>query len=692
MSKQDFLVELGTEELPPKALSKLSKAFETGILDGLKKESLSFESVKRFATPRRLAVLVSGLQEKQADKNIERFGPAVKAAFDGDGNPTPAASGFAKSCGVDVSKLGKAEKDGVEKLAYSSTQPGRLSTELLPDIVNNSLLKLPIPKRMRWGASREEFVRPVHWLVMLFGEQVVECTILGINSGRSTRGHRFHHNSEIKLTGPSGYEAALENPGSVIADLDKRKEMVRELIRKEGEQHDANTVIDEELLEEVTSLVEYPVALTGKFEEYYLHVPAEALILAMKSHQKCFYLEDDEGNLLPMFVTVSNIRSKDPAQVIEGNERVIRPRLADAQFFFETDKQKTLEDNIEALKKVVFQEKLGTVYERSKRVAQLASSIAKSLNENEEHCRRAAMLSKCDLVTNMVGEFADLQGLMGYYYALNDGEPEEVANAINEQYMPRFSGDKLPSTSTGSILAMADKLDAIVGLFAIGQPPTGSKDPFALRRSAIGLLRIMIEREIDLDVMECIENSLTGFGNLEIAADTANKVFDFLLERFRAWYIDEGISINIFQSVMALKPRRPLDFHKRVLAVHNFSSLEQAESLASANKRVSNLLDKQGGGSDIQQVDESLFEEDAEKVLLANLQQKELDVAPLFESGNYTAGLEALAELRQSVDEFFDKVLVVCEDEALRNNRIAILQRLRAIFLETADISYLHNK
>ena len=609
MSKQDFLVELGTEELPPKALSKLSKAFETGILDGFKKESLSFDSVNRFATPRRLAVIVRGLQEKQDDKNVERFGPAVKAAFDGDGNPTPAASGFAKSCGVDISELGRVDKDGVEKLSYSSSQAGRAATELIPGIVNDSLTKLPIPKRMRWGASRVEFVRPVHWLVLLFGDQVIDANILGIDSGRCSRGHRFHHNSEIEITSPSIYENTLERTGKIIPDFENRKELIRILVTEESDKHEATAIMDEDLLDEVCGLVEYPVALTGHFEDHFLEVPSEALILAMKSHQKCFNLEDKEGNLLPMFITVSNIRSNDPAQVIEGNERVIRPRLADARFFFETDKKNKLEDNLEQLKKVVFQAKLGTVFERSERVASLASSIAKSLGENEEYCQRAAMLSKCDLVTNMVGEFADLQGLMGYYYALNDGEPEEVAKAINEQYMPRFSGDKLPSSATGGILAMADKLDSIVGLFAIGQPPTGSKDPFALRRSAIGLLRIMVEKQVDLDVMDCINTSLAGFKGIDIADDTAANVFDFLLERFRAWYMDEGISSNVFQSVMALKPRRPLDFHKRILAVHNFSQLDQADSLASANKRVSNLLSKQEDSATEQNIDTSLFQD-----------------------------------------------------------------------------------
>ena len=690
MLKQDFLVELGTEELPPKALLKLSKSFQAGVIEGLKKESLAHGEVKSFATPRRLAVLVCALDEKQADRLTQKFGPAVKAAFDTHGNPTRAADGFAKSCGVLVADLGRAPKDGVEKLSFSSTLPGKSTNELLPAIVDGALAKLPIPKRMRWGASRDEFVRPVHWLVMLFGEEVVPSTIMGVESGADSFGHRFHHPDKIRIGKPIEYEALMLEPGNVVADFAKRRELIRKAILTEGEKLNANTVVDESLLDEVTGLVEYPVALTGQFDELFLEVPSEALILAMKSHQKCFYLLNTNQELLPYFVTVSNIRSNDPSQVIKGNERVIRPRLADAKFFYETDKQKPLEDRLDQLKKVVFQEKLGTVYDRSLRVANLAKFIAAETGENEAQSERAAMLSKCDLVTNMVGEFADLQGLMGSYYAANDGEPEPVVTAISEQYMPKYAGDDLPSTPLGNLLAVADKLDSIVGLFAIGQPPTGSKDPFALRRSAIGVLRIMVENQLDLDLLACIEASLGEFGSLETDPKTAEKVFDFMLERFRSWYSDEGIPSNVFQSVMEIKPRKPHDFAKRIQAVSRFVQLAESAALAAANKRVSNLLVKVDAASLETEVSEALLIDDAEKILFQQLHEKELRTAPLFNSGNYTSGLAELAQLKDSVDGFFDNVLVMCDDKSVQNNRIALLQRLRNIFLKVADISFLH--
>jgi len=690
MSKQNFLVELGTEELPPKALLKLSKSFQAGVVESLKKESLAHGEVKSFATPRRLAILVCALDAKQADRLTEKIGPAVKVAFDPDGNPTRAADGFAKSCGVTVADLGRASKDGVEKLSFSSTLPGKSTNELLPAIVDAALAKLPIPKRMRWGASKDEFVRPVHWLVMLFGQEVVPSTIMGVESGADSFGHRFHHPDKIRISKPSEYEALMLEPGNVIADFAKRRELIRNAIIEEGVKLNATTVVDESLLDEVTGLVEYPVALTGRFEELFLEVPSEALILAMKSHQKCFYLLDKEEKLLPYFVTVSNIRSTDPSQVIEGNERVIRPRLADAKFFYETDKQSSLGSRLDQLKKVVFQKKLGTVFERSLRVASLARFIAAETGENEAHSEKAAMLSKCDLVTNMVGEFADLQGLMGSYYAANDGEPGPVVAAIGEQYMPKYSGGDLPSTAIGSILALADKLDSIVGLFAIGQPPTGSKDPFALRRSAIGVLRIMVENELDLDLQACIGASLEGFEPLDVDADTAEKVFEFMLERFRSWYSDEGIPSNVFQSVMAIKPRKPFDFAKRIQAVSSFVQLEESTALAAANKRVSNLLDKVDASSLSIEFSEELLIDDAEQTLFQQLRDKELSTTPLFEAGDYTAGLAELAKLKDSVDGFFDHVLVLCDDKPVQNNRIALLQRLRDVFFKVADISFLH--
>jgi len=690
MSKKDLLVELGTEELPPKALLKLSKSFHAGIVEGLKKESLAHGEVKSFATPRRLAILVSAIDAKQADRLTEKFGPAVKAAFDPDGNPTRAADGFAKSCGVTVADLGRAPKDGVEKLCFSFTLPGKSTSELLPAIVNTALVKLPIPKRMRWGTSRDEFVRPVHWLVMLLGEEVVPSTIMGVESGADSFGHRFHHPDKIRINKASEYEALMLEPGNVIADFSKRRELIRTAILAEGAKLNADTVVDESLLDEVTGLVEYPVALTGKFDKLFLEVPSEALTLAMKSHQKCFYLLNNKEDLLPYFVTVSNIRSNDPSQVTKGNERVIRPRLADAKFFYETDKQASLESRLDQLKKVVFQKKLGTVYDRSLRVANLAKFIAVETGQNEAQSERAAMLSKCDLVTNMVGEFADLQGIMGSYYAANDGEPELVSTAISEQYMPKYAGGDLPSTAIGSILAIADKLDSIAGLFAIGQPPTGSKDPFALRRSAIGVLRIMVENKLNLDLLACIETSLKGFESLEIDSDTAEKIFKFMLERFRSWYSDEGIPSNVFQSVMVVKPRKPYDFAKRIQAVSSFVMLSESAALAAANKRVSNLLDKVDDTSLSTEVSAKLLVDDAEKVLFQQLRDKELSTAPLFDAGDYTSGLAELAQLKESVDSFFDDVLVMCDDKSIQNNRIALLQRLRDIFLKVADISFLH--
>lgn len=690
MPKQDLLVEIGTEELPPKALQNLSRAFADGICAGLKTEGLAFASRRLFATPRRLAVLLTALDQQQQDKTVERVGPAVSAAFKDD-KPTPAALGFARSCGVEVTELARVVKDGIEKLAHSATEHGKPTAALLPGIIDKALAALPIPKRMRWGSSRNEFVRPVHWLIVLFGNDVIKTNILGVDSGAFTYGHRFHHNKKIDVPVPSQYEALLENTGSVIPDFEKRKALIAQLVEAEAAAIDATVVINDDLLCEVTSLVEFPVALMGKFDEHFLEVPPEALILAMKSHQKCFYLTDAAGKLLPRFIAVSNIRSKDPAQVIEGNERVIRPRLADARFFFETDKQSTLHSRSEQLTKIVFQQTLGTVYDKSMRVAKLASFIAQSVGGNKAYCQRAAELSKCDLVTSMVGEFADLQGLMGYYYALHDGEPEEVAKAINEQYQPRFAGDALPSTNTGSILALADKLDSIVGMFAIGQPPTGSKDPFALRRAAIGVLRILVESKIDLNLLRAIEVALDSLAFVDPAADTKDKVFDFMLERFRTWYLDSGISIDVFQSVISLKPERPLDFHNRIAAVAHFSKLDASQSLAAANKRVTNILAKLSPSEIPATVDNNLLQEAAEKALNDQLEKVSMQVSPLFDAGNYQEGLAQLVLLKESVDAFFDQVLVMCEDHSVRANRLALLLQLRNLFLRVADISFLHS-
>ena len=690
MPSRDFLVEIGTEELPPKALDNLAASLEQGIVKGLNREELNFTASYRYATPRRLAVLIHELQPQQADKIIERLGPAVSAAFTGQGAPTKAAQGFARSCGVAVEELDRSKSGDVEKLVFSLKESGRPVQDLLPRLVRDALEQLPVPKRMRWGNSREEFVRPVHWVVMMYGNKTIPALLLGVEANHFSYGHRFNFNKKILIKNAKDYEALLEEKGGVIPDFNKRKGLIRELVENEGAKAGAVAFIDEALLDEVTGLVEYPVALTGKFEEEFLDLPPEALILTMKSHQKCFYLVDKKGKLLPKFITISNLQSKDPSKVVEGYERVIRPRLADARFFYETDKKHSLESRLQQLNTVIFQEKLGTIYEKSQRVAALTTAIAERIGADSTLCSRAATLAKCDLLTLMVGEFADLQGLMGFYYALHDGEPEELAQALNEQYMPRFSGDSLPNSKTGIALALADKLDSIVGIFGIGQPPTGSKDPFALRRSAIGVLRIIVEKELDLDLLYCIEQAVSGFEEANLAQNTADEVFEFMLERFKAWFMDKEITVEEFQSVFVVRPTRPLDFHLRILAVHNFNLLPESASLAEANKRVSNLLAKQNFNAEDTAVKEELLQEPAEKALHRELVDKILEVAPLLEKGLYKEGLQTLASLKISVDTFFDEVLVVCEDASLRENRLALLQQLRDLFLQTADISHLH--
>lgn len=691
MAANDFIVELGCAELPPGALRTLSDAFLSGVRDGLDKAGLSYNDARAYASPRRLAVQVDGLQERQADAAIEKFGPAVKAAYDADGKPTKAAEGFARSCGVALDALDRDEKDGVEKLVFRSTRQGEATTALLPAIVEQALARLPIPRKMRWGSRREEFVRPVYWVLMLFGEEVVKARILGIEAGNQTRGHRFHHPDPITIRRPADYAEALER-AFVLADPERRKARIREQVEAEAARHDARVVIEDDLLNEVNALVEWPVALTGRFDEHFLEVPPEALISSLKQHQKCFYLLDASGSMLPYFIAVSNIESRDPAQVVAGNERVIRPRLADAAFFYETDNRHTLESHREQLKQIVFQQQLGTVYEKSERVASLAASIAAQLGGDAGRAERAAQLAKCDLVTHMVSEFADLQGIMGSYYARNDGEAEDVAAALNEQYMPRFSGDRLPDTLTGSALAVAEKLDTITGLFAIDQPPTGSKDPFALRRAALGVLRIIIGKELDLDLRVCIRDAVDALPEQVLEAgreQIGERVFDFLLDRFRAWYQAEGIPHDVFQSVFELRPSRPVDFNRRIQAVKRFSELPECDALAAANKRVANILQKQDT-AETASIDNDLLQEPAEQQLAASVRSLQAEVEPLFAAGDYTAGLEKLAGIRQPVDRFFDEVLVMADDDALRTNRLALLAGLRQLFLQAADISCLH--
>ncbi|MES2673217.1 MAG: glycine--tRNA ligase subunit beta [Pseudomonadota bacterium] len=689
----DFLIELGTEELPPKALKTLIAALQDNIAASLTAEELSFTSIKSFAAPRRMAVVVENLASETPSKELVVWGPPAAIAFDKDGNPTKAAIAFAEKNGIAASEL-KAESDGkVEKLVARIATQGKKTTVLLEAIVENAFAKLPIAKRMRWGAKRNEFVRPAHWLIMLYGDDIVPATVLGLQAGRSTRGHRFHYNNSIELASASGYLSALKNTGYVLADMTERKNLIQQQVEAEAKKIGGKAVIDADLLDEVTALVEWPVALTGKFEQRFLQVPAEALIASMKEHQKYFHVVDAAGKLMPNFITVANIASKDPAQIIDGNERVIRPRLSDAAFFFETDKKTSLEALRERLKNIVFQAQLGTVYEKTERVAKLAKHIAQALtkqklNANETLAARAGLLCKSDLVTNMVGEFDNMQGIAGYYYALNDGENVDVAAAMNEQYMPRFAGDQLPATMTGAIIALADRLDTISGIFGIGQQPTGSKDPFALRRASIAVLRILVEKKLPLDLRELLTVAKSQHNNLTVGDELVEQILGYMLDRFRAWYEDANIPAEVFQSVTAKQLSQPLDIDQRVHAVYAFSQLPQAQALAAANKRVSNILSKQTGVVSTR-VNMALLQEDAEKNLAQAVTAKAALVAPLFAGREYTKALASLADLQQAVDVFFDNVMVMCEDQALQQNRLALLQQLRGLFLEVADISYL---
>lgn len=686
---QPFLVEIGTEELPPKALKTLMESFQQGVAAGLRTANMACGKVHGFAAPRRLALLVEDLAERQPDQNIEKLGPNVSAAFDKSGAPSKAAEGFARSCGVAFEDLLRVETDKGERLAWRSTQPGKSAAELLPGIVSAALEQLPIPKRMRWGARRAEFVRPVHWIVMLYGTQVVEAEILGIKAGRETRGHRFHCNRSIALDNALDYQLTLENQAYVIADFNERRGRIRRQVEAEGKRLGGVAVIDEDLLDEVTALVEWPVALSGGFEERFLKVPQEALISSMKEHQKYFHVVDAAGRLLPHFITVANIESADPARVIDGNERVIRPRLSDAAFFFETDLKTPLAKRREQLRSVVFQEKLGTLFDKTERIAALAHHIATQIGGNPAWAQRAGRLSKADLVTGMVGEFDDMQGIAGSYYARHDGEPEEVAEALREQYQPRFAGDELPASATGISVALADRFDTLVGIFGIGQPPTGSKDPFGLRRAALGILRMIVEKGFDLDLRDCLVQAQAQYPQLSGNEALADTVLAYMIERFRAWYEDEKIPAEVFMAVSAKNLSRPLDINQRVHAVHRFSQLPEAAALASANKRVSNILAKQAEGVTLPALQDALLTESAEKILAQQLASHADRAQPLFTARKYREGLEQLAELREAVDAFFDNVLVMDENEAVRNNRLALLSQLRALFLEVADISLL---
>jgi glycyl-tRNA synthetase beta chain len=686
--QRDLLIEIGTEELPPKALKKLSDAFTSGILEGLGKAELAYGSIKSYATPRRLAVLIHNLDTTQSDKAVEKRGPALQSAFDEDGNPTKATEGFARSCGITADQLEKLETDKGAWLVYRSMQQGQDTAGLIPAIVQESLNKLPIPKRMRWGALEAEFVRPVHWVVMLFGDDVIDAEILCVKSGRDTWGHRFHHPNPIFLGEPAAYAPILETTGHVIADFADRREAIRAQVMEAAAKNNGRAVIDEELLDEVTGLVEWPVAVVGSFEERFLEVPPECLISAMKGHQKYFHMIDANGALLPNFITVSNIESRRPEYVREGNERVIRPRLTDADFFWRQDKKLKLEDQLERLKSVLFQSKLGSVYDKSQRVSALAAHIALVIGGDGKQAARAALLAKCDLMTNMVFEFTELQGIMGRYYATHDGEDSEVAAALDEQYMPRFAGDELPAGKIGQALAIADKLDTLIGIFGIGQLPSGDKDPFALRRAALGALRIIIEKRLDLDLKATLEHSAETNIGLFDNPGVIHQVFDFMMTRLKAYYADTGVAPDTFEAVLAQQPTQPLDFDARIRAVTAFRQLPEAASLAAANKRIGNIL-KKAEEPIPASIDPTRFIDAAEKALAAKIEAMAGVVAPLFAARNYETALKELAVLRPEVDTFFDEVMVMADDAAVRANRLALLQRLSGLFLEVADLGQL---
>lgn len=688
MSTDTLLVELGTEELPPRSLQSLGLAFRDGIVEGLQQRALSHGEVQWFATPRRLAVLVEQVALQSAEKTVEVLGPPLERARDTQGNWTAATLGFAKKQGVEPQQLQTIDTPKGPRLGLQTTVAGTRARDALAAIVRSSIDSLPIPRRMRWGASREEFVRPVHWVVAMLGEDCDHGTILGVKTGNTTRGHRYMSSGVIALPQPEHYAAALLK-ARVLASFALRREKIRELVAAQADALGATAVIDPDLLDEVTGLVEWPVALTGSFESRFLQVPAEALISSMKEHQKYFHVVDADGKLMPHFITVANIESADPAQVIAGNERVIRPRLSDAAFFFATDKKTALADRLPILGSIVFQQKLGTLLDKTERISKLSAALAPVVGAPVALAARAAQLSKADLVTDMVLEFADMQGIAGSYYALHDGEPAEVASAIAQHYWPKFAGDRLPGTATASAVALADRLDTLVGIFGIGQMPTGSKDPFALRRASLSVLRIVVENGLTLDLRDGLALAVAQYPAGTLAAGTEEQVLEYMLERFRAWYEEDNIPAEVFKAVSACKLSSPLEIHRRVLAVHAFSQLPEAQALAAANRRVANILGKLDTAHVFGSVSTDLLAEPAELALHAQIETLGSRCEHDLERGEYSAALTCLAGLREPVDAFFDAVMVNAEDPALRQNRLNLLKRLRDLFMRVADISAL---
>jgi glycyl-tRNA synthetase beta chain len=688
MRIDNLLIEIGTEELPPKSLAKLALAFKDNVQAEFTDNDFTFDQVNWYASPRRLALVVKGLSEFQSDKDVEKRGPAVAAAFDENGKPTKAAQGWARSNGIDVSQADRLKTDKGEWLLFKAKVKGQAVSQLLPVLVEKALKALPIPKPMRWGTKSTQFIRPIHTITMLYGTELIQGKVLDVSSARLINGHRFHRDAPFKLDCADNYLSQLEQH-YVIADHSRRKTMILDQVQLLAKRENAVADISEDLLDEVTSLVEWPVALLANFEDSFLAVPKEALIYTMKDDQKYFPLLDEDGQLMSKFIFITNIESKDPDTIINGNEKVIRPRLADAEFFFNTDKKQTLESRLESLKSILFQKQLGTLYEKSERISFMAKSIAVMIGADQEASGRAGLLCKTDLMTNMVMEFPDVQGVMGMHYARIDGEAELVALAQNEQYMPRFAGDNLPTSDVSICVALADKIDTLVGIFGIGQIPKGDKDPFALRRASIGILRIIVNKSLPLDLIDLVDASIITFGD-KIKTDNLQKmVVDFILARFKAWYAEQGIASGVVQAVAVNRPTRPADFAARVEAVKSFSTLESAEALAAANKRVANILAKNVFDEGFS-YNKELLKEPAEIALASSLVSVELRIQPMLNRSDYTNALVVLAELRHPIDSFFENVMVMAEDESVKRNRLILLSRLRGLFLCCADISVLN--
>jgi glycyl-tRNA synthetase beta chain len=686
MPTDTLLIEIGCEELPPKLLPKLAQHLQQNIASELTKAELNFDSIRAFASPRRLAVLVQALQNQQPDKTIERRGPSWQAAFDAAGEPTAAALGFAQSCGVSLEQVEKLDNDKGSWLFCRYQQMGKSLAELLPNILQQALKKLPIPRAMRWGTNTDEFVRPVHWLVVMYGAMVIPCELFGVSADRITYGHRFHHPQPLSLDTAEIYASQLMQPGYVMADFAQRRDYIREKIQAASQALQATVVMDEDLLDEVTALVEWPVVLTGQFAEEFLEVPAEALISAMQSHQKCFPLRDQQQGLLPNFLLVSNIESTQPDSVITGNQRVMRARLADAKFFYTTDCQQSLASRVPLLAKITYQAKLGSVHDRVQRMKKLAQSLADELSIDNQVVTRIAELAKADLLTDMVGEFPELQGIMGYHYALHDGESQQVAEGIRAHYLPRFAGDQLPQTDSGAVVALADKLDTLMGIIGVHGKPKGDKDPFQLRRAAHGIVRIILEKAYPLDIKALLTQHYDLYPSKPQVIQT---VLHFIQERLQAWYGERGVSADVFNAASALPMHTLLDFDQRVQALIHFVGLAEAESLAAANKRVKNILTKQAADFSEVVIEENLLTAPQEQILARWILEQQAKLQQLAQQGDYQTVLTALIALKQPIDDFFDHVMVMVEDAALRRNRLAILYNLRQLFLLVADISLL---